>query len=441
MASNIENVTVILSSRNIIDNAEENESLIPETNILEISPLNQKQLKEFIKQLCEKIDIKDRIFNDLKNTKLIDDVSSSPIAAIILVELLNVNSQDLPSNLTELYSKYLEIVLGRWDLNKGLIGQKEYDVTETVILNISYDLIKNVRRNLSYIEFQNYFDDYIKKRNYDFSSKELAKKAIKKHGVLYLDKDNGTVNFKHRTFIEYFCSKRYYVDKSLKINEKAFNPYWMNVYFFYLGLIKDCSKELEKLINIRLDHSTKELIRIIKMSDYILASYNTETEVVTKVLFNIINRSSNLYNDIVNGKYPDSYFMKMSKINLLSFFQLILRSQYGYKFYHNCLLDVYDLIDKNISNKDNKMVAEILVSLIGIEIKNYTPLECFLDEYKSDIDVELKFLLLIEGEDIKEKSNKLRRVFKNIRRSVDSHKKYLRGILEKDLSTLNKKIE
>lgn len=431
----IANTKIIITSRDIINNAQENNSLIPNTNILEISPLNSRQLNDFIKILCEDLDIKNRIFNDLKNTSLIDDISHSPIAAIILVELLNVNSKDLPSNLTELYSKYLEVVLGRWDLDKGLIGQKEYDVTETVILNISFDLIKNQRQNLSYQEFLDYFKTYIKKRTYDFSYEELAEKTIERYGVLYLDKEKNTVNFKHRSFVEFFCSKKHFNGRTLVIDERAFNPYWMNIYFFYFGLQRDCADHLKELMSLELDHHFKDFIRIMNMSNFILASYNTETDVICEVMSDIIIKSSILYNNIINGKYPESPLINVSQLNLLGVFQLILKEKYGYTYFDNCLDSVLNNIETTVDEDNIKMVAELFTSLIGMEIKNYFPLEYFLEKYKSNIGVELKLMLLIEGKDIEKESAKIKRIFRNLHRSVDSNKKYLNNIIKNNIST------
>jgi predicted NACHT family NTPase len=81
---------------------------------------------EFVKKLCANLNIASRIIEDLKKSQLFREMPRSPIAAILLAKLINENPKDIPSSLTELYSQYTELILGRWEIDKGLETQKEY---------------------------------------------------------------------------------------------------------------------------------------------------------------------------------------------------------------------------------------------------------------------------------------------------------------------------
>ena len=37
-------------------------------------------------------------------------------------------------------------------------------------------------------------------------------------------------------------------DMSLEMNDNVFDHYWINVYFFYLGLKKDCPTEIRAIL-------------------------------------------------------------------------------------------------------------------------------------------------------------------------------------------------
>ena len=78
---------------------------------------------EFIRVICNKLNIKERLIQDLKKSSLFNELPRSPISIILLANIINENSKDLPSSLTELYSKYVEWSLGRWDIKKGLQWQ------------------------------------------------------------------------------------------------------------------------------------------------------------------------------------------------------------------------------------------------------------------------------------------------------------------------------
>jgi len=99
---------------------------------LELLALTPAKLLDFVKQICLKTNISDRIYSDIRRSPLFKDMPRSPIAAILLADIINQNAQDLPSNLPELYSKYMELTLGRWDCEKGLQSLKEFSPVPVV---------------------------------------------------------------------------------------------------------------------------------------------------------------------------------------------------------------------------------------------------------------------------------------------------------------------
>lgn len=84
-----------------------------------LRPLSMHKLVAFIEKACEGFSVPKRLFEDLQKSDLFKQLPQSPIAAALLSRLIAQNSNDLPSNLTELYSKSVENLLGRWDISKG----------------------------------------------------------------------------------------------------------------------------------------------------------------------------------------------------------------------------------------------------------------------------------------------------------------------------------
>lgn len=99
-----------------------------------LRPLSMHKLVAFIERACEKLSVPKRLFEDLQRSDLFKQLPQSPIAAALLSRLIAQNTSDLPSNLTELYSKSIEHLLGRWDIQKGGCTEKEYKDAELVSL-------------------------------------------------------------------------------------------------------------------------------------------------------------------------------------------------------------------------------------------------------------------------------------------------------------------
>src|SRR5439155_18614019 len=101
-------------------------TLQPDVARCDLHQLSMQRTFEFILKMCAQLNVKDRILEDLKKSALFRELPRSPMAAILLARLLNESQQEIPSNMTELYAKYSELMLGRWDEKKGLQSQKEY---------------------------------------------------------------------------------------------------------------------------------------------------------------------------------------------------------------------------------------------------------------------------------------------------------------------------
>jgi hypothetical protein len=97
----------------------------------------------------------------------------SPIAAILLADIINQNAQDLPSNLPELYSKYMELTLGRWDCEKGLQSLKEFETLQSLMMELAHLTISNELPFITLPEVKEVFHDYLKVRRTGVSSERV----------------------------------------------------------------------------------------------------------------------------------------------------------------------------------------------------------------------------------------------------------------------------
>ena len=61
---------------------------------LELSQLSTGRLIEFIRRLCRDVDLSSRLVEDLKKSALFKELPKSPIAAILLAQLINENAKD-----------------------------------------------------------------------------------------------------------------------------------------------------------------------------------------------------------------------------------------------------------------------------------------------------------------------------------------------------------
>ena len=234
----------------------------PDISRCELHHLSIKRIFEFITKMCEKVNVTDRILEDLKKSALFRDLPRSPMLAILLARLLNESQQEIPSNMTELYAKYLELILGRWDEKKGLQSQKEYQALDNILMRLARQMIDDQRLFISVDEVKAAFKDYLDQRNLEIDADQLFNKMVDRCEIVLLDSNTETFGFKHRSFTEFFYAKSFIPDQSLVVDSRVFNVYWINTFFFYLGLRKDCPNDLQAIFKMPAGSELEEWLKI-----------------------------------------------------------------------------------------------------------------------------------------------------------------------------------
>jgi hypothetical protein len=71
------------------------------------------------------------------------------------------------------------------------------------------------------------------------------------------------ISFKHKAFAEYFYAQALMKRGNVLLSEEIYEVYWMNVYFFFFGLKRDCPELLQELINISTSNEPLKILRMI----------------------------------------------------------------------------------------------------------------------------------------------------------------------------------
>lgn len=300
-----------------------------------IAPISISSLIRLIERVCEKLNVSKRIAEDLRTSSIFKMLPKTPIAAMLLTRLLEENSQDIPSNLTELYSKYTELALGRWDVEKGLSGQKEYEVCERVCCQIAEYLMDNDLSVIALDEAKGFFKTYLEERNLDLSPDGLFSEFVDRSELVLINESRNTFAFRHRTFVEFFYAK-YMLNKGMKIDVNSFDFYWSTSIFFWIGLLKDCPQELNELGSLEIAGFRNRFLKTLNYGSFLLAGYQTPYANIEKNIKNIFIESAELYDQIRSGKV-ESQLAIYSEMQLTAIFRFVLADAYGYSFFKNAL--------------------------------------------------------------------------------------------------------
>ena len=419
-ASEENRIRVVVTSR-FLKGVERGDALQPDVARCELHPLSMQRTFEFITRMCVKVNVKDRILEDLKKSALFRDLPSSPISAILLARLLNENQQEIPSNMTELYAKYSELILGRWDEKKGLQPQKEYQALDNILMRLARQMIDDQRLFISVDEVKAVFKDYLDQRNLEIDVDQLFEKMVDRCEIILLDSSSETLGFKHRSFTEFFYAKSFIQDQALVVDSRVFNVYWMNTFFFYLGLRKDCPNDLQAIFEMPTGSEQEEWLKIMTVSNYLLAAYTTPYWVVAEGIRTVAVTSAELYRKIVT-QGSEMWFSGLPQMHLLCLLQMFIRQGYSYSFFTKAIEEAALRIDDSSLENETKAYALFFLNVAYIDIPKSGKSETFdfmlsrIQKDQKDFPVDLQLALRHEGKKVKERTALMRKQDKHLRR-------------------------
>lgn len=353
------NITLVMTSRSLDENAFKTK-ISHSFKSFQIAPLSLKQIISVLEETCKSVNIKTKIIEDLKKSAMYKKLPQTPIAAILLAKLINENERDIPSNLTELYAKYTELALGRWDIDKEINTQKEYSICNAVTKRIAKHFIEYDLVQISLNEALQFFTDYLNERNLGLDAKDIFNRLVGRCELFYIDNSNHTFGFKHRTFVEYFYALDLYDHNNVDINEESFELYWATIFFFWVGLKKDCPNELIKFANVAPSHERTALLKIINFGNMLLAGYESPNNSIEYSIQKVFTEAADLLNNIISGNVK-SRLSVFSEMQLTALFRQLMSESYGYEFFSNAIDLAMISVSESIEFSDRQKVTTLFL--------------------------------------------------------------------------------
>ncbi len=383
--------------------------------------LTVKQVIDIVDKFCKNTNVKIRLSRDLDKSHLFRVLPKTPISAILLAKLLNENVQEIPSTMTELYSKYMELVLGRWDMDKGLQSQREYDIINNVTINISQFILNNSLIEISLGDAKQIFDEYTDSRNLQIDKASVFKKLTKKTEIYRFNSIKNTIGFRHRTFAEYFFAMGLMRDQSALINEEIYDLYWATSYFFYIGMLRDCPQLLEAIDKIEFTSDMYRLSKVFNNGNLLLAAYLTPYDFIKNSVRKSFYDVANLYIETVT-KESKSPLRQLSRIQLLCIFTHYLCDTYGYDFFTDALEEYSLDLCTNPTLDDLGYVELFLINSVLFAEHKSDAYDMMIKNYGSNIPLQIQAGIIEHSSDKKTTSPIIKGYIKKL------HKKFRANI-------------
>ncbi len=213
------------------------------------------QVSQAVK-LFEKIVKKTSLLKALKEglTKVMSQLPMTPISLTILIEIAEEHGE-VPASLADLYTRYFEIVLGKWDFrDKEIESLFQYETKLHFLAEFAWaEFVQKKRVEITEEEFKVFVEGYIKKFGFDASWIKKFIAEVERAGLIEI---MDMVSFKHRSFLDYFAALYLFnhQDEFANVDELNaklyFSDLWTDVTFYFIGIKRAMTlKLLETVMN------------------------------------------------------------------------------------------------------------------------------------------------------------------------------------------------
>ena len=226
-------------------------NVLAQFSVYRMLNLDFQQIQTLIRKWFEESD-KDgeQLIKLISNPVTFASLPHTPLTLALLATLYDRGIQDLPANLTELLEKYVEITLGRWDMDKGIQQQIEWRIKQNLLGQLAWELVQTNQFSMSFNDIQELVEKQRDEVGLSFDSKAIVNEIVQRSGLLIPDEDGNFV-FKHYSFLSYFAGYELTVqsDGLELVAEHFYDIAWSRIIFFACGIKRDDKSYLEKFVN------------------------------------------------------------------------------------------------------------------------------------------------------------------------------------------------
>lgn len=421
----------IFSTRDI-DFIQEN-NLLSDFEKIELLPFDVGQAFQLVKRLIPGSKIKAESFiKAIKDSQLSNSLTRTPMALSLMAILYReeeIDLEELPANITELYNKFTDYYLNRWDTTKGISLQYKYEETKHILALIAKEL--HVRETS--IISKSDLIELLTKLKMEYGYQELnnvdqfLNNLKERSGVFhYYEKDENCM-FSHLAFQEYFVSIAYDDSEEDTFCESFFDGWWSNVLIFYSGKQPKrdvfLKKVLEKVVPLGPQHIISYLRLLSKCFQASYLMHNNSKKLLTERL---IDTFDNLYKSIqieeVKNKIGLLY--TLTTIDFIVQFRDFFKSLISSKHFNR--EQVIDILKERLKNYGDKYSDTVLYSIayhISFSTVDAKSLEDFLKF--PNLNERWQRIVFIDIERLKNRTSLDEKAYRKLKKNQLKYRLYI----------------
>lgn len=195
-----------------------------------VSPISLKDAEAILSKSGKAVD-RATAGEILRRLDGVHGIELNPLLVTVFALTSSIDKRDLPANITELFSKFTELMLGRWDEKKGLALQYQARVKEHLLSAFCFKLHSERRTIFSNDEFRAFAMTLLSSMNLEADLDAAVSEVVERSGLIRGAGD--ALELKHHLLQEYFAGRG--VSDLAFIKSVVNDEWWRNAIVFYFG--------------------------------------------------------------------------------------------------------------------------------------------------------------------------------------------------------------
>jgi hypothetical protein len=167
----------------------------------------------------------------LRRLQDVHGLELNPLLVTVFVATSDYSKRDIPANITELFKKFTEMMLGRWDQRKGLSQQYQAPLKDHLLKKLGFNLHINKNIEISISECKDFFEKCLKEMGNEGDLNILFDEIVYRSGLLKLD--GNALSFRHTLLQEFYAGRG--VPNSDYFLSVISEDWWKHPILFYFG--------------------------------------------------------------------------------------------------------------------------------------------------------------------------------------------------------------
>jgi NACHT domain len=245
--------TVVVTSRDY--NAVKSLPALKAFEAYNLSPIDYRQAQQIIKTLQKgrnlPVEKSQEIFRRLEE---VHGMELNPLLVTVFAATSEYSRQDIPANITELFKKFTEMMLGRWDAAKGFKHQYHAPLKDFILTKVAFQMHKEKVTSIKIGQFDHILTTELANRGYVADTPQLRDELLTRSGLFIIV--DGTIEFRHLMMQEFFAGRG--IPSMEFLNSVIADQWWRRAVIFYFGEHPDDSKALRSAIDALQGRSVEE---------------------------------------------------------------------------------------------------------------------------------------------------------------------------------------